>query len=36
MSEHFVAYFERLERLSTEDLDRSAVELAGEALRDLP
>ena len=29
MSEHFVAYFERLERLSTEDLDRSTVELVG-------
>ena len=27
MSEQFTAYFEQLERLSTEDLDRSAVEV---------
>ena len=27
MSERFTAYFERLERLSTEDLDRSAAKL---------
>ena len=27
MSEHFVAYFERLERLSSEELDRSAADV---------
>ena len=27
MSERFTAYFEQLERLSTEDLDRSVVDL---------